>query len=71
MNEPVDFAVVNGIKRLNRLTDGRVACCICFEFKTRDELTQDADGTVWDMCRPCAADEEYAERKRHEQDEDH
>lgn len=41
---------------LSRLTDGRVACCVCFEFRHRDELEPvvDEPGKVWDVCRECA-----------------
>jgi hypothetical protein len=41
---------------LNRLTDGRVSCCVCFEFHHRDGLEPVADepGKVWDVCRECA-----------------
>jgi hypothetical protein len=40
--------------RLDRLTDGRVACCICFEWKTRDQLNPVGD-SVEDVCKDCAA----------------
>lgn len=41
---------------LSRLTDGRIMCCICFEYRTREELDPVADepGKVWDVCRACA-----------------
>lgn len=39
--------------RLDRLTDGRVMCCLCFEFCTRDQLNP-VDGGVEDVCRRCA-----------------
>lgn len=41
---------------LARLADGRVMCCICFEYCTRDQLEPVADelGKVWDVCRECA-----------------
>lgn len=41
---------------LSRLTDGRVACCVCFEFRHRHELEPVAEepGKVWDVCRGCA-----------------
>ncbi|MCX5000944.1 hypothetical protein [Streptomyces longwoodensis] len=39
--------------RLDRLTDGRIMCCICFEFCTRDQLNP-VDGIVEDVCRSCA-----------------
>jgi hypothetical protein len=44
---------------LSRLTDGRVACCVCFEFRHRHELEPLADepGKVWDVCRECAQSE--------------
>jgi hypothetical protein len=44
---------------LSRLADGRVACCVCFEFCHRSELEPvvDEPGRVWDVCRTCAATE--------------
>lgn len=42
---------------LSRLKDGRVMCCICFEYRTKDDLAKDADGQTWDACKGrCAAD---------------
>jgi hypothetical protein len=43
---------------LSRLTDGRIACCVCFEFCHRHELEPAAGepGKVWDVCRECADD---------------
>jgi hypothetical protein len=43
----------DGVVDLTRLTDGRVMCCICFEYTARDALWTDPAGQVWDMCRPC------------------
>lgn len=40
--------------RLDRLTDGRVMCCLCFAYCTRDELNPLPDGDVEDVCKPCA-----------------
>jgi hypothetical protein len=43
--------------RLDRLTDGRVMCCICFEFFVREQLNPvkgDPDGAVEDVCLGCA-----------------
>lgn len=58
---PVDFATVeypDGTTwtRLDRLTDGRVMCCLCFEYVTRDRLAPDEEheGCVTDVCLPCA-----------------
>lgn len=39
--------------RLDRLTDGRVMCCLCFEFVTRDQLNP-VEGGVEDVCLSCA-----------------
>jgi hypothetical protein len=41
---------------LGKLTDGRVSCCVCFAYRTRDELEPVAGepGRVWDVCRECA-----------------
>lgn len=43
---------------LSRLPDGRVMCCICFEYRTVDELFTDAAGVTWDVCAEgtCAAE---------------
>ena len=41
--------------RLDRLTDGRIMCQLCFEYKTREELNPLPDGLVEDVCNPCAA----------------
>jgi hypothetical protein len=43
----------DGIVDLTRLTDGRVMCCICFEYTPRGDLWRDDKGGTWDMCRPC------------------
>jgi hypothetical protein len=40
---------------ISRLKDGRIACCICFEFRTRDQLEPAGDGKVWDVCRGLCA----------------
>jgi hypothetical protein len=52
-----DFLREGGVTRLDRLDDGRVMCCICMEFKKRDELQPVAyePGRLWDMCQPCWA----------------
>jgi hypothetical protein len=41
---------------LDRLADGRVACCVCFKFCHRHELEPVAGelDRVWDVCRECA-----------------
>jgi hypothetical protein len=46
--------------RLDRLSDGRVMCCLCFDYCTRDELNPLPDGFVEDVCKPCAARERGA-----------
>lgn len=40
--------------RLDRLTDGRIMCALCFEYCTRDQLNSVGDGQVEDICKPCA-----------------
>ncbi|WP_432008676.1 hypothetical protein [Streptomyces bacillaris] len=64
MSEPADFLTVpladGGFRvRLDRLTDGRVMCCLCFEYCTRDQLTP-VDGGVQDVCRTCTTKETSA-----------
>ena len=54
----MDFATLPGPGdgehvSLMRLTDGRVACCICFEFFEREQLAPAEDGKRWDVCQPC------------------
>jgi len=46
--------------RLDRLTDGRIMCCLCFDFLTRDKLSQLEDGTGEDVYRSCAQAEKDA-----------
>lgn len=58
--EPVTFLQVPLLDggtwtRLDRLSDGRVMCCLCFGYFTRAELNQLPDGDVEDACKPCAA----------------
>lgn len=60
MTEPADFLTVplaNGgtWTRLDRLTDGRIMCCLCFAYCTREELNPLPDGDVEDVCKTCAA----------------
>jgi hypothetical protein len=61
--EPADFLTVtlpNGgtWACLDRLTDGRIMCCLCFAYCTRDQLCRDPeDGQLTDVCKPCAARE--------------
>lgn len=64
--EPVDFLTVplaggGSYTRLDRLTDGRIMCCLCFEFCTRDQL-HPVEGGVEDVCKPCAGRERSGER---------
>lgn len=40
--------------RLNRLTDGRIMCCLCFSYCTRDQLNPFPDERVEDICKECA-----------------
>lgn len=64
MTEPVDFVTADlpgggTWTDLTRLTDGRVMCCLCFEYTPRDGLESDVEhpGCVTDVCKPCAARE--------------
>lgn len=64
MPEPVDFLTVplaNGGShvRLDRLTDGRIMCQLCFGYFHRDQLNP-VDGGVEDVCKPCAVKEREA-----------
>jgi hypothetical protein len=47
-----EFLRENGITWLSRLDDGRIMCCICMEYKTRDELAdvESEPGRKWDVC---------------------
>ncbi|MFI0233121.1 hypothetical protein [Streptomyces sp. NPDC017086] len=54
---PADFLTIplgdgGSYTRLDRLIDGRVMCCLCFEYCTRDQLNP-VEGGVEDVCRPC------------------
>jgi hypothetical protein len=42
---------------LTHLTDGRVMCCICFDYFRMDDLNPVGGGKVEDVCKQCAADE--------------
>ncbi|GGS96832.1 hypothetical protein [Streptomyces violaceus] len=60
-DQQVDFLTVplaNGRTwtRLDRLTYGRVMCCLCFEFCTTDQLNP-VEGGVEDVCMTCARKE--------------
>lgn len=62
MADRVDFLAVQLADggewvRLDRLTDGRVMCCLCFEYTPRHELNA-VDGGVEDVCQSCAAREQ-------------
>jgi hypothetical protein len=66
---PLDFLTVqaHGFERtyLTRLTDGRVMCCLCFDWCTREQLAEtDEPGIVEDVCRRCRALEEQAAEER-------
>ena len=59
-DEPADFLTLHLVDggawtRLDRLTDGRVMCALCFGFFHRADLNPVGDGTVEDACRPCGA----------------
>lgn len=58
MSEPVDFLQVpladgGTWTRLDRLTDGRVMCQLCFGFFFVADLNP-VEGGVEDVCKPCA-----------------
>lgn len=61
--EPVDFLTVpladgGTWTRLDRLSDGRIMCCLCFAYCTLDQLSRDPeDGQLTDVCQDCAARE--------------
>lgn len=69
MSEPVDFLTVpmaggGSLTLLSRLTDGRVMCCLCFDYFRLDELNPVEGGKVEDVCKACAADEMRALAER-------
>jgi hypothetical protein len=57
--ETVDFLTIplaNGgtWTYLDRLTDGRIMCCLCFAYCTLDQLSRDPkDGQLTDVCQEC------------------
>ena len=58
MDKPVEFLVMNlndgGHRvRLDRLTDGRIMCQLCFGYFHIADLNP-VDGGVEDVCKPCA-----------------
>lgn len=55
-----EFLRANGITRIDRLTDGRVACCICYDFCWPKDLSRLADGSLVDVCVTCADAERTA-----------
>jgi len=64
MSEPADFLQVpltdgGTWTRLDRLTDGRVMCQLCFGYFSIEELNP-VDGGVEDVCKPCALEEVQA-----------
>lgn len=45
------FAMLpGGVVRLSRPGDGRVMCCICFEYRQPEDLFADETGQRWDIC---------------------
>lgn len=59
MTEPADFLTVQLAgggtwTRLDRLTDGRIMCQLCFGFFHREDLNPTGDGRVEDVCKECA-----------------
>lgn len=38
-----------------------IYCCLCFETKTRDELSTDESGSLVDVCKKCAEQEKERE----------
>lgn len=65
MSEPVGFLTVDLADggtwtRLDRLTDGRVMCCLCFAYFTVADLNPVDGGQVEDVCRACTATEDAA-----------
>lgn len=51
--------------RIDRLDDGSLMCCICFEWchpdparDDRRELYVDSEGQMWDMCVGCGEKED-------------
>lgn len=50
-----EFLRSGGVTWLSRLDDGSVMCCVCMEYKTRDELAdvEGEPGRKWDVCVGC------------------
>jgi hypothetical protein len=49
---------------ITRLNDGRVMCCICFDYFTREELQEIEPGVVTDVCIPCWEEDHKAFLRR-------
>jgi hypothetical protein len=56
MSDFVTQKLTDGSERvlLTRLTDGRVMCCLCFEYTKQEDLNVRDDGSAEDVCKPCA-----------------
>lgn len=70
--EPVDFLTVplaggGSYTRLDRLTDGRVMCQLCFGHFPLADLNP-VDGGVEDVCKPCAEAERQMITRRNAQE---
>lgn len=70
--EPVDFLTVplasgGSHTRLDRLTDGRVMCQLCFGYFAVADLNP-VDGGVEDVCKPCAETERQMIARRNTQE---
>lgn len=63
----VPFALGGTYTRLDRLTDGRVMCCLCFDYCTHDQLSRDEDGQLTDVCQPCRDSEIAIQTARSEE----
>lgn len=37
--------------------DGHAMCCLCFRVLPLADLHRDADGSYWDVCKACHAEE--------------
>jgi hypothetical protein len=66
--ENVDFLIeqtaIGPVKRVTRLTNGQVMCCICFDYTWPCGLSRDSEGCHTDICIPCGITEATYDQDR-------
>ena len=52
-------------KDWSRTEDGRILCCMCFDYFPREELQEIEPGMVTDVCIPCWEEDQKAVARKH------